>query len=48
MSFEFNSREIENLDVSIETDIIKALKWCDAANVLKSSKRKNGKILFSK
>ncbi|GIR99704.1 MAG: hypothetical protein CM15mP102_05250 [Flavobacteriales bacterium] len=23
-------REIESLDVSIETDILKALKWCDA------------------
>ena len=33
-------REIESLDVSIETDILKALKWCDAANVLRVQKER--------
>ena len=39
-------REIESLDVSIETDILKALKWCDAANVLRVQKERMEKSYF--
>ena len=39
-------REIENLDVSIETDIIRALKWCDAVNVLRVQKERMEKSYF--
>ena len=39
-------REIENLDVSIETNILKALKWCDAVNVLRVQKERMEKSYF--
>jgi aspartate carbamoyltransferase catalytic subunit len=39
-------REIESLDVSIETDILRALKWCDAANVLRVQKERMEKSYF--
>ena len=39
-------REIESLDVSIETDILRALKWCDAANVLRVQKERMDKSYF--
>ena len=39
-------REIENLDVSIETDILRALKWCDAVNVLRVQKERMEKSYF--
>ena len=39
-------REIESLDVSIETDILKALKWCDAANVLRVQRERMDKSYF--
>ena len=39
-------REIENLDVSIETDILSALKWCDAVNVLRVQKERMEKSYF--
>ena len=39
-------REIESLDVSIETNILKALKWCDAANVLRVQKERMEKSYF--
>ena len=39
-------REIESLDVSIETDILKALKWCHAANVLRVQKERMEKSYF--
>ena len=38
-------REIENLNVSIETNISKALRWCDAVNVLRVQKN-NLKFLY--
>ena len=39
-------REIENLDISIETNILKALKWCDAVNVLRVQKERMEKSYF--
>ena len=39
-------KEIESLDVSIETDIIKALKWSDAVNVLRVQKERMQKSYF--
>ena len=39
-------REIESLDVSIETNISKALKWCDAVNVLRVQKERMEKSYF--
>ena len=39
-------REIESLDVKIERDIIKALKWCDAVNVLRVQKERMEKSYF--
>ena len=39
-------REIENLNVSIETNISKALKWCDAVNVLRVQKERMEKSYF--
>ena len=39
-------REIENLDVSIETNILRALKWCDAVNVLRVQKERMEKSYF--
>ncbi len=39
-------REIESLNVSIETDIIQALKWCDAVNVLRVQKERMEKSYF--
>ena len=39
-------REIENLNVSIETNILKALKWCDAVNVLRVQKERMEKSYF--
>ena len=39
-------RKIENLDVSIETDILRALKWCDAVNVLRVQKERMEKSYF--
>ena len=39
-------REIDSLDVSMETDILKALKWCDAANVLRVQKERMEKSYF--
>tara|TARA_B100000989_G_scaffold269576_1_gene225078 strand:+ start:227 stop:1168 length:942 start_codon:yes stop_codon:yes gene_type:complete len=39
-------REIESLDVSIETNILKALKWCDAVNVLRVQKERMEKSYF--
>ena len=37
---------IQNLNVSIETDIIKALKWSDAVNVLRVQKERMEKSYF--
>ena len=39
-------KDIENLNVSIETDILKALQWCDAANVLRVQKERMSKSYF--
>jgi len=39
-------RDIENLDVSIETNISKALRWCDAVNVLRVQKERMEKSYF--
>tara|TARA_A100001015_G_scaffold154299_1_gene171254 strand:- start:67 stop:1008 length:942 start_codon:yes stop_codon:yes gene_type:complete len=39
-------REIENLNVSIETNISKALRWCDAVNVLRVQKERMEKSYF--
>ena len=39
-------RKIENLDVSIETDMLRALKWCDAVNVLRVQKERMEKSYF--
>ena len=39
-------REIENLDVSIETNMLRALKWCDAVNVLRVQKERMEKSYF--
>ena len=39
-------KDIENLNVSIETDIVKALQWCDAANVLRVQKERMSKSYF--
>lgn len=39
-------KEIESLNVSIETDIIKALKWSDAVNVLRVQKERMEKSYF--
>ena len=39
-------REIESLNVSIETDIIKALRWCNAVNVLRVQKERMDKSYF--
>tara|TARA_B100000575_G_scaffold175844_1_gene140979 strand:+ start:13384 stop:14328 length:945 start_codon:yes stop_codon:yes gene_type:complete len=39
-------RDIELLNVSVETDINKALKWCDAVNVLRVQKERMIKSYF--
>ena len=39
-------RDIEKLDITIETDVIKALKWCDAVNVLRVQKERMIKPYF--
>ena len=40
------SREIESLGVSIETDLDKALSWCDAVNVLRVQHERMEKSYF--
>ena len=39
-------KDIEKLSVSVETDIIKALKWCDAVNVLRVQRERMLKSYF--
>ena len=39
-------KDIEKLNLSIETDIIKALKWCDAVNVLRVQRERMLKSYF--
>lgn len=39
-------KDIENLNVTIETDVVKALKWCDAVNVLRVQRERMLKSYF--
>ena len=39
-------KDIEKLNLSVETDIIKALKWCDAVNVLRVQRERMLKSYF--
>ena len=39
-------KDIEKLNVSVETDIVKALKWCDAVNVLRVQSERMQKSYF--
>tara|TARA_Y100000389_G_scaffold147263_1_gene146152 strand:- start:41 stop:982 length:942 start_codon:yes stop_codon:yes gene_type:complete len=39
-------KDIEKLNVSVETDIVKALKWCDAVNVLRVQRERMQKSYF--
>ena len=39
-------KDIEKLNVTIETDIVKALKWCDAVNVLRVQRERMLKSYF--
>ena len=39
-------KDIEKLNVSIETDVVKALKWCDAVNVLRVQRERMLKSYF--
>ena len=39
-------KDIEKLNLSVETDIVKALKWCDAVNVLRVQRERMIKSYF--
>ena len=39
-------KDIEKLNVTIETDVVKALKWCDAVNVLRVQRERMLKSYF--
>jgi aspartate carbamoyltransferase catalytic subunit len=39
-------KDIEKLNVSVETDVVKALKWCDAVNVLRVQRERMLKSYF--
>jgi len=39
-------KDIEKLNLSVETDIVKALKWCDAVNVLRVQRERMLKSYF--
>ena len=39
-------KDIEKLNLSVETDIVKALKWCDAVNVLRVQRERRIKSYF--
>ena len=39
-------KDIEKLNVTIETDVIKALKWCDAVNILRVQRERMLKSYF--
>ena len=39
-------KDIEKLNLSVETDIVKALKWCDAVNVLRVHRERMLKSYF--
>ena len=39
-------KDIEKLNVTIETDVVKALKWCDAVNVLRVKRERMLKSYF--
>ena len=41
-----STKDIEKLNLSVETDIIKALKWCDAVNVLRVQRERMLKSYF--
>ena len=38
---------IESLNVKVETDLLKALKWCDAVNMLRIQNERMSEMLFS-
>ena len=39
-------KDIEKLNLTVETDIVKALKWCDAVNVLRVQRERMIKSYF--
>ena len=46
MSIESSPKDIEKLNVSVEPDIQKGLKWCDAVNVLRVQRERMLKSYF--